>query len=487
MMRDRPTGELMRLHLWLTVASVALIPVLSSHLAAQTPAPAQSPAPDPAFEASKAAFDALPEADRRAMQEALVWTGDYKGTVDGGFGRMTREAIIAYAKRAKLPADGTLDQKGRAALVAAGQKAREAAQFKAVTEAKSGVTIGIPQKLFSKVTPGQAGARYATADGAATLDVFTSPDSGNDLVAMFDKLKADSPTRKVTYRIQRPDFFVVSGDAAGKSFYTRVAKGVAKDAPVLRGYTLTYPTQQRAAFDTINIAIANSFNPFGPVQVAAAAAAGGAQPGRPAGPTPSASAVIPAKPTLVATAIAVAPGKALSVLASRTCTDPQVGGRKATLSPQAGPEGLALFDVPGLNAPALSPAAHAGGSAVVLQQAARSGNPSSELLVAPGDVTGEANAPRVFAPLQGASNGAPVFSRGGALVGLAAVPKSAPRLVAGIVPAASMPMIGAEAARAFLQTAGVASAAPAPAGGEKSAGEIAAAVRTSILPVVCTQ
>src|SRR6185437_9590965 len=67
---------------------------------AQTPRPpaAAPAAPDVAFAASKRAFDGLPPADRLAIQNALVWTGDYNGTVDGSFGRGTRDAMIAFAQ-----------------------------------------------------------------------------------------------------------------------------------------------------------------------------------------------------------------------------------------------------------------------------------------------------------------------------------------------------------------------------------------------------
>jgi peptidoglycan hydrolase-like protein with peptidoglycan-binding domain len=93
----------------------------SAHANAQTPfsapaapAPQTVPSADLALEAAKRAFESLPEADRVAMQDALIWTGDYKGIADGKFGKGTRDAIAAFASRNKLPADGTLDAKGRA-------------------------------------------------------------------------------------------------------------------------------------------------------------------------------------------------------------------------------------------------------------------------------------------------------------------------------------------------------------------------------------
>ena len=110
---------------------------------AQVPAPAPAaPAADPAQEAAKRAFEVLPEADRIAIQDGLIWTGDYKGIADGKFGKGTRDSIAAFAARNKLPADGTLDAKGRAALAAAGMKAKEAVSFSVKADERAGVRIG---------------------------------------------------------------------------------------------------------------------------------------------------------------------------------------------------------------------------------------------------------------------------------------------------------------------------------------------------------
>src|SRR5580692_11351563 len=90
---------------------------------AQTPAAAPS-ADDAAMAAQKAAFMALPEASRKAAQEALVWLGLYVGVNDGDFGKRTRDAILAFAFQASLkaPADGTLSAPELKALLAAAQK-----------------------------------------------------------------------------------------------------------------------------------------------------------------------------------------------------------------------------------------------------------------------------------------------------------------------------------------------------------------------------
>ncbi len=135
----------------LTPVAVALILGFISPLAsaeAQT-TPAAPSADDAAMAAQKAAFLALPEASRKAAQDALVWLGLYVGVNDGDFGKRTRDAILAFQASLKAPADGTLSAPELKALLAAAQKARDAAGFQVVSDPKTGAKIGAPLKLLS--------------------------------------------------------------------------------------------------------------------------------------------------------------------------------------------------------------------------------------------------------------------------------------------------------------------------------------------------
>ena len=160
-------------HCRLRVAFGLLSPLAS----AQTP-PAPPSADDAAMAAQKAAFLALPEATRKAAQEALVWLGLYVGVNDGDFGKQTRDAILAFQASLKAPADGTLSAPELKALLAAAQKAREAAGFQVVSDPKTGAKIGAPLKLLSAL-PG------------ARLDFASNADA--DLGALYARLSAATP------------------------------------------------------------------------------------------------------------------------------------------------------------------------------------------------------------------------------------------------------------------------------------------------------
>ena len=213
---------------------------------AQTP-PAAPSADDAAMAAQKAAFLALPEATRKALQEALVWLGLYVGVNDGDFGKHTRDAILAFQASVKAPADGTLSPPLLKALLAAAQKAREAAGFQVVSDPKTGARIGAPLKLCARFR-----ARGSTSPRTPTLTWALST----------RVCPRRPPARKIAYKAIKPDaFFVVSGQDGPVKFYTRFDKNPIASQPI-RGFTFAYPASQTATLDRIAIAIANSFEPF---------------------------------------------------------------------------------------------------------------------------------------------------------------------------------------------------------------------------------
>ncbi len=207
------------------VAFALVLGLVSPLASAQTPPPGPAAA-DAAFAAQKAAFLALPEATRKAAQEALVWLGLYVGVNDGEFGKRTRDAILAFQENVKAPTDGALSPPELTALLGAAQKAREAAGFQVVSDPKSGARIGAPLRLIS-------------ARGGARLDFALSADA--DLGALYARLSAATPARKITYKAIKPDaFFVVSGQDGATMFYTRFDKNPAATPPI-RGFTFAYP------------------------------------------------------------------------------------------------------------------------------------------------------------------------------------------------------------------------------------------------------
>ena len=241
--------------------ALVLSSLMLATLLAVSPRPvrAQAPSPDAAIDAARSAFEALADTDRKAIQDALIWTGDYSGVTDGTFGRQTYAAIAAFQTRMQQPPNGILTPQARSALLSAAQQARGAAGFTLVDDPKTGIRIGIPTKILPKqsVNP-TGGSRWQSADDRVTLDTRSAPPDAT-LQTLYDRSTAiQSPGRVVSYKVLRPDFFVVAGETAGGKFYTRYGSG----PEGLRGFSIGYDKAVAPQVDRLVVAIANSFTPF---------------------------------------------------------------------------------------------------------------------------------------------------------------------------------------------------------------------------------
>lgn len=465
--------------------ALALLLLGASLAGAQAQAQTQAPAgaPNPQLAAAQASFDSLPEAERKAIQTDLIWTGHFNGAASGSYGPLTFRAINALKASSRGAPDGTLNPAERRALAQAAQAARDAAGFRLIADDRTGARIGIPARILPKRDVSPSGSRWQSEDGKITLDTSAAP-PGETLEAVFEKATAPTPNnpgRKITYKLLRPDFFVVTGETPTGKFYRRLAAGPSG----LRGFSIGYDKALSGTVDRLVIAIASSFEPF------------------PTGPLPAASAVASAFPSVPVTGLAVAAmpvrvteryGVGLAVAdrvavtaaaAVEGCRTLRVSGRAAKL--RGSPEGgLALLDVEG--GPAFAPAS---------LRAEALGERESLVLVAFGEESGKRAAVAVpgqgvrigagvavFAPLQPGQAGAPVFDRQGRPAGLVTGNPSDKVLIAGVAPQRAYAVADSAALQGLLTRAGLTSQVAA-TGPELSTGAIVERVARSALPIVC--
>ena len=435
--------------------SARLALVLAASILAGPPARAQTPpappasAADAALAAEKAAFLGLPEATRKSAQDALVWLGFYNGASDGDFGKRTRDSIVAFQLSQKGTGDGIFSALQLQALLAAGRKASAAAGFQTIEDARTGARIGAPMKLMG-------------AQSGVKVDFASNADP--DLAALYGRLSAETPTRKVAYKAMKPgQFFVVSGQDGGMKFYSRYERNE-NASPPIRGFTFSYPASAQN-LDRVALAVANSFEPFAARGPAAAADV-----------QPAAIATAPAAPAPPsATALLVGPGRALTALKPDDCPSPSLGGKPARIERADMGTGLALLSGD-FGAKAGPPRLGALGPDLVVL------NYDGQRLAAnPAALTGDAERPLVLASLERSASGGPAFDRRGGLVGLIAPIADEPKRVAGVALAAPHALIGPEALSAFL---GAGEAEPE-AGAQLSAGAIASREKAALVAVFC--
>ena len=412
----------------------------------QPPAPAKlEPAPQ-----ARAAFEALPERDRVAVQEALGWLGLYNGVFDGAYGRRTVEAFAAWQQSVAKRGDGIVTPAAVAALGASTAKAKAAVGFRLIDDPATGLRIGAPTKLLEKRDSAANAASLKSGDGAVGL--YLKATTGN-LAALYKSLSADSGPRKVTYKFLKPDaFFVTTGEEGDNKFYRRyaVAPGGGDNAP-LRGFAFLYPKARAATLDPIALAIANAFDPFPSTPLAVAT------------PTPT-----PEPPKLTATALIVAPGIAVTALDPAVCKAPLIGGKPARfLEAQGG-----LTRLGGEFASVEPIPLGAGGGDLVALSLSPSGAHAVLDVVSVASLPGAGEA-KVFAALGRAASGAPLFDRQGRLVAFVAPIATSPRR-AGVTLAA--PHATIPAASLGANSAGQ---------GDLSAPDIARLRRAAVVGVFC--
>jgi hypothetical protein len=439
----------------LALAVLLLAPPLAL---AAAPSGAPAPASDTAsFASQKSAFLALPEATRKAAQDALVWLGLYNGSNDGEFGKRTRDSIVAFQLSQKAPGDGVLSATQLQALLSAADKARASVGFRVVDDPKTGAHIGAPAKLMGKQ--------------GAKLDFGSSANA--DLAALYARLSAETPTRKLAYKAMKPGaFFVVSGQDGPAKFYSRFEASESASPPI-RGFTFTYAATQAAQLDRVALAVANSFEAF-PVRTqtaaAAAPAAGAANPAtpEPKPPTPA--------PAASATALVVRPGEAVTALRPEDCANASIGGKPVSFARTDPATGLAILAGDFGSRGKLPPAGALAHDLVVLSES------GEQIAANSASLAGDVSRPLVVASLEKSASGGPAFDRRGGLAGLVAPIANEPKRIGGLALAEPHPLIVAAAVGAFL---GGGELAPASAVAPLSAGVIAAREKDAVVPVFC--
>ncbi len=461
-------------HALILLAAFSLPPAVALAQSAP-PAPARpAQAPDPRLVAAQQAFEALPEAERKAIQQDLGFATSFNGAALGTFGPLTFNAIQNFEREQKLAVDGILAPEERKQLAAVAGNARRALRFAVLDDARTGARLGVPQNVFVKrETNNTGGSRWQTADGKATLDTVLAP-AGETLQTLFDKASAAAPNRKVTYKLLRPDFFVVTAETATGKSYRRMSLG---PDGALRGFAIGYDKAIAAELDRLTIAIANSYDAFPSAAPA---------PQRPASPpvaaTPPGTQPPAAPRERLATGLLLDNGAVLTAAAAlRDCRTIVAGPRRAAARVAAndGSSGLALLKVDGLPRPQALPTrpAKAEQPLIAIGYSWSGAQPAAlfaEALPAAGG--------RIAAPLQPGGAGSALFDASGALAGLVTDDPGARRQVAGVAPATRYRFADAEAIAAFLQQNG---AAPGRGEAPPLTGGVAAARRDAIVALVC--
>ena len=212
----------------------------------------------PALQTPADTASAMAQAERQAIQSDLAWTGHYNGVINGEVSDRMVAAIKAFQTDRGGKPTGVLNPQERSTLADAAKLLRDNVGWKNVTDAGSGVRLGLPTKLVPQQSSDANGAKWSSPTGTIQILLARRKEANPTTAQLAEQEKKEPAGRKVEYSVVKPDFFVLSGMQGLKKFYVR---GQFKDSEV-RILTILYDQATEGTMEPVVIAMSSAFNPF---------------------------------------------------------------------------------------------------------------------------------------------------------------------------------------------------------------------------------
>ncbi len=202
--------------------------------------------------------NAMAQGERLALQSDLAWVGQYNGAISGEVSERMVTAIKEFQKARGGKQTGVLNPQERGALADTAKRRRENVGWKIVTDAGTGVQLGIPGKLVPQQSSDANGTKWSSPTGTIQVLLTRRKEAGPTAAKLADREKKEPPGRTIDYTVVKPDFFVLSGMQGLKKFYIR---GTFKGDEV-RILTILYDQATENTVEPVVIAMSSAFNPF---------------------------------------------------------------------------------------------------------------------------------------------------------------------------------------------------------------------------------
>ena len=221
-------------------------------------APAPVPAPtDPAITTlpdetpreARAAESQLTPAEREELQRALQWAGFYDAGIDGVFGRGTRAAMESWQIANAIEPTGILTSRQRATLLQRYNAVLDALDLRTIRETEAGIAIDIPAAAvaFTEYQPPFAKFEETGEVSGARVLLISQRGDADQLRGLYEIMQSLDIIPVEGPRTLRNDRFVIEGSDASVISYTQV--GLQDGA--MKGFTLVWPADERAAYDRL--------------------------------------------------------------------------------------------------------------------------------------------------------------------------------------------------------------------------------------------
>jgi peptidoglycan hydrolase-like protein with peptidoglycan-binding domain len=212
----------------------------------------------PALQTPADTANAMAQAERLALQSDLAWVGQYNGAISGEVSERMVAAIKEFQKSRGGKQTGVLNPQERGVLAETAKRRQETVGWKIVTDAGTGVRLGIPTKLVPQQSSDPNGAKWSSTTGTIQVQLSRRKEAGPTTAKLAERERKEPAGRSIDYTVIKPDFFVLSGMQGLKKFYLR---GTFKGDEV-RILTILYDQATENTVEPVVIAMSSAFNPF---------------------------------------------------------------------------------------------------------------------------------------------------------------------------------------------------------------------------------
>ena len=167
------------------------------------------------------------------------------------------KAIKEFQKSRGGKETGVLNPQERGILADTARKRQENVGWKIITDAGTGVRLGIPTKLVPASASDANGTKWTSPTGTTQI-VLARRKEANPTTAKLAEREKKEAGRSIDYSVVKPDFFVLSGLQGLKKFYLR---GTFKGDEV-RILTILYDQAVENTVEPVVIAMSSAFNAF---------------------------------------------------------------------------------------------------------------------------------------------------------------------------------------------------------------------------------
>ncbi|MDB5575802.1 MAG: peptidoglycan-binding protein [Bradyrhizobium sp.] len=226
--------------------------------AGATPKPITTVPIRPALQTPADTANAMPQAERLAIQSDLAWVGQYNGAITGEVSERMVAAIKEFQKGRGGKQTGVLNPQERGILADTAKRKQENVGWKIVTDMGTGARLGVPAKLVPQQSTDANGSKWTSATGTVQIQLSRRKEANPTTAKLAEAEKKEPAGRKIDYTVVKPDFFVLSGLQGLKKFYVR---GTFKGDEV-RILTILYDQAVENTVEPVVIAMSSAFNPF---------------------------------------------------------------------------------------------------------------------------------------------------------------------------------------------------------------------------------